>query len=206
MKKSLILGILGLVTAAVSSYGEGSIFLDNYISSTYNPVCLSPELGGGPAPGGFTVGLYYDPVPNQNIVGSIPYDPTGYADPSTLNSALIVATGPGSTATIFSFAPGYFSALSSFLIQPGVTTPAQSSFTIMVVMYNGANYASSTIRGHSAPVYIQDAVPTIPMGADIGFAFPANTPMIGVVPEPGTLALAGLGGLAMLMLARRNQA
>ena len=204
MKKSLILGIFGLATAAVSSYGEGNIFLDNYLSDTYNPVCLSAEFGGGPAPVGFTVGLYYDPTPNENIVGSIAADPTGYADPSALNSALIPATGLGSTASIF--IPGYFSATSSFLIQPGVANPPQSSYTIMVVMYNGSSYASSTIRGHSVPVYIQDASPIIFMGADIGYAFPANTPMIGVVPEPGTLALAGLGGLAMLMLARRNQA
>ncbi len=205
MKKSLILGILGIVAATVSSYGQGAIFLDNYISSTYNPIYLGPLDPGGQflAPVGFTVGLYYDLTPNQNITGSIAADSTGSADPSTLNSALIQATGPGATASIFT--PGYFSAHSSFLIQPGAATPAQNSYTIMVVAYNGSSYDSSTIRGHSAAVYIQDASPTVAGGADIGNFFPANTPMMGFIPEPTTMALGGLG-LAALLIARRKKA
>lgn len=204
MKKSLVLGILGLAAAAVTGYGQGCIFLDNYISSTYNPVCLTAWNGGGLAPAGFTVGLYYDPTANANIVGSVLADPTGVADPTSLNAALVAATGPGSTASIFT--PGYFCATTSFLIQPSAAVPAQSSYTIMIVMYNGSSYYTSTIRGHSAPVYVQDAAPSVAMGGDIGYAFPANTPMIGFVPEPTTLALAGLGGLGMLFALRRKRA
>ena len=205
MKKSLVLGILGLATAAVTSHGVGAIFLDNYFFSTYNPVCLPAWFGGGLAPAGFTVGLYYDPVPNQDITGSVAFDPTGLALPTSLNPAFVRATGPGSTATIGHWAPaGYFYANTSFLIQPVELTPPQASYTIMVVMYNGADYASSTARGHSAPVYIQDAAPTIPAGADVGLAFPPNVPMIGVIPEPTTMALSGLAGLSLWLLRRKQ--
>ena len=202
MKKSLVLGILGLAAAAVSSYSQGNIYLDNYFSSTYNPVYLSGEFGGGLAPVGYKVGLYYDPIANANIVGSVAADPTGMAYPPSLNAAFVAATGSGSTASIFT--PGYFWAATSFNIQPSAATPAQSSYTIMIVMYNGSSYDTSTVRGHSAPVYVQDAAPTVPMGGDIGYAFPANTPMIGFVPEPTTLALAGLGGLGLLLMRRKQ--
>lgn len=204
MKKSLVLAILGLATAAVTSYGQGAIFLDNYVFSTYNPVVLSPALGGGMAPIGWNVGLYYDPTANQNITGAIGADPDGTAIPTSLNAAFVLATGPGSTAAINP--AGYFVATASFLIQPGALTPAQGFYTIMVVAYNGANYASSTDRGHSAALYIQDAAPNISDGADIGTLFPSSATMITVnpVPEPTTLALGGLGGLAMLLMRRKK--
>ena len=207
MKKSLVLGILGLAAGAVSSYGQGNIYLDNYLSSTYNPIYLGAGLGGSLAPVGFTVGLYYDHTANQDITGSIAFDPTGYALPSQLNPALTVATGPGSTAPIV--LPGYFMATTSFLIQPSAAVPAQSSYTIMLVAYNGGSPDTSTIRLHSVAVYIQDAAPSVAFGADIGYAFPAGVPMFTgalPIPEPGTLALAGLGGLGMLFALRRKRA
>ena len=207
MKKSLVLGILGFATATVSGLGQGSIFLDTYQASNGpQQVVYSAVLGGGVVPASFTAGLYYDPTPNQNIVGSIASDPTGYADPSSLNSALVLATGTGSTAPFIN-SSGEFEAAASFNIQPGVTTPAQSSYTIMVVAYNGSSYDTSTIRGHSAPVYIQDSAPAVVYGSDVGFSFPPTATLFTVysVPEPAALALGGLG-LAALVLARSRKA
>lgn len=212
MKKSLVLGFLGLAAGAVSSYGQGAIFLDNYLLSTDNPVYEHTFLGTFLLPAGYTVGLYYDPTANQNIAAAVnaaeAADPFEESDPHSLNAALVAATGPGSTAPIYSMPAlaGYFSASSSFLIQPGATVPAQSSYTIMLVAYNGATYDTSIFRGYSAAVYIQDAAPSIAQGGDIGEAFPANTPLftIFVTPEPGTLALAGLGGLALWLMRRKK--
>jgi len=200
MKKSIILGILGLTTAAVTSYGQGVVFLDNYLVSSTALVSYSAALGGGLLPAGFTAGIYYDPTANANITGSISADPTGTADPTTLG-ALVAATGPGSTAAFIG--SGAFYASASFLIQPGAATPAQSSYTLMLVAYNGATYGTSTIRGHSTALYVQDAAPSTPYGGDLGQAFSAFS--VTSVPEPTTMALGGLG-LAALLVARRKKA
>jgi hypothetical protein len=209
MKKSLVLGILGLAVGVVSSYGQGAMFLDNYFSSTFNPVYLSAALGGGLVPGGFTASIYYDHTANQNITGSITADPSGTALPGSLNALLVAATGVGSTAPFFTnpTLAGYFSATDSYLIQPGSLNPAQGYYTIMVVAYNGATYDTSSIRGHSAAVYVQDAAPSVGNGGAIGTFFPASAPMFTVasVPEPTTLALGTLGGLGLLLF-RRKQA
>lgn len=200
MKRSFVLGILGLATAAVTSYGQGVIWLDNYQSSGPQVYFGSP-LGGGLLPAGFTAGLYYDPTPNENIIGSIALDPLGWAIPTSLNPALVLATGLGSTAPFIGY--GYFTAGAPFLIQPDPATPPQSSYTIMLVWYNGADYASSTIRGHSYPVYIQDTDPSEPLGADIGNFFPSGF-IVYPIPEPTTLALTGLGCLALWLMRRKK--
>lgn len=203
MKKSLAIGILGLAVGAISSYGQGNIFLDNYISSTYNGIFEAVTLGGGLAPLGFTAQVYYDPTADQNIVSTTSSDPTGIADPTTLGS-YVAATGTGSTAPFV--VPGYFAAAAAFNIQPGSLTPPQASYTIMLVAYNGSSYDTSTIRGHSAPVYWLDAAPDVPNGADTGFAFAAGVPIFTVdpVPEPTTMALGALGGLGLLLFRRKQ--
>lgn len=202
MKKSLILGILGLAAGAVSSYGQGAIYIDNYQTSGPN-ISLSAGLGGGLVGNTFTMGLYYDPAANVNITGAIGADAGGTALPSDLNAAFILATGPNSTAGFAS--PGEFTPNGSFLIQPGAaTSPVQSFYTLMVVVYNGSTYANSSIRGHSTAFYVEDASPIVDFGADLGgiglTAFSVNP-----VPEPTTMALGALGGLGLLLF-RRKQA
>lgn len=223
MKKSLVLGILGLTTAALSSYGQGNIFLDNYLASSYNPILVNgakatPTITiwgpwGTPYSYSVTVGMYYDPIPGQNVTAAfnaaMATDPAGIADPSALNSALIPATGAGSTATILTSSPGYFTALGSFSIQPSGTP---STFTIVVVAWaGGSSYDSALIRGYSEAVQITAAAPSVPNGGDVGRFFPEGTfgdevPMIQIwlVPEPATFALAGLGGLALWLLRRKK--
>jgi len=200
MKKSLILGILGLAAGVASSYGQGQITLDTYQTSQ-DPV----KFGGVNVNNTFTAGLFYVPTANLNAVSSVLADAAGTALPTDLYSGFTLATGAGSTSAFFQNT-GFFSATAGFLIQP-VQGTGLNSYTLMVVAYNGSSYANSTIRGHSAAFYEQaGAVATSGSGGVAGPMGPFSVFSVAPVPEPTTLALAGLGGFGMLMALRRKQA
>jgi hypothetical protein len=208
MKKSIVAAVLGLGAMAVSSYGQGQITLDTYNSSSLVYV----TQGGVGITGGFYVGLYYGPA-NSNINGSVAADPSGTADPISLYSGFTLATGNGAVVNTWVGTQGQFAnilsggGLSSFLIQPTGTT--QNSYSLMVVTYNNAaGYDQSTIRGHSAAFYMQSGNPITANSGDVGLGGMPSFAAFNVapVPEPGTLALAGLGGFGMLMALRRKKA
>jgi hypothetical protein len=199
MKKSIMLGIVGIAaTVATASYGQGFIQLANYITSSNIPSQIS--LGGSPiSVSGYTVGLYFGA---GSFVGSVAADPTGTAIPTALDASFSLGSGAGSSAALFDSTggwPGSYAAGPSF--QPGAG--AGATITVMVVAYNGGNYAASTIRGHSL---------AFTMVTTIGTAFPSLTGVsetdggfsLHAVPEPTTLALAGLGGLSLLLLRRKT--
>src|SRR5665213_1867507 len=126
MKLSLIVGLLSVTCGAASSFGQGTIILDNYNSVgpfvTYGSPGIpangvsgaSGIVGLGVGSGllsGWTFGLYYA---LGDVRGSIGIDPTGFnfGDPSTFGGGLTLATGSGSTAPFDSivtdFVPGTF--------------------------------------------------------------------------------------------------
>lgn len=200
MKKKFLLSILGI--AAVSSFGQGVIRLDNYFTDgpivTYGlPWPLGPGLNSA-----YTMGMYY-----WNALGNFTdltsFDGSGFADPTALGSYLL-ATGAGSTAqfqtTTFGL-PGEAVASSpwSIPIAPGPTGGA--TITLIVVAYAGPSYASALYRGHSAPFTLVTSDATSPGPVTTGSAMPG---FVVWIPEPSTLALAGLIGGAWLLFRRRR--
>jgi len=211
MKKTLLAGICGLAACAATSYGQGFIALDNYSSSAHPLVTYGSgvfangisgalgQVGTGVTGSGWTVGLYF-------ALGNV----TASSDQTAGNGiplALALGTGGtagGATTTFLSGSlNGEFAASAYF--QATAATPGASGTTVTleVVAYNGTDYASATQRGHSAAFIIP---------ALAGTSFPNNvgdymsTFSVTPVPEPTTLALAGLGGFGMLMALRRKQA
>jgi hypothetical protein len=209
MKKSLILGLLGLATCVVTSRGQGFIALDNYDSTAQPKVTYGANVpangvsgslgtvGAGVTGASWTVGLYFAA---GDVTGSVSSDPSGTADPSTLGGGLALGTGAGSTTTFFSgsFA-GQFAAASAF--QATAQANGLATVTLEVVAYSGATYANSNYRGHSTAF----TIPTQP-----GTSFPNNvgdfmsTFSVLPVPEPTTFALAGLGAAALMFFRRKK--
>jgi hypothetical protein len=219
MKKSLFLGILALAASAVSSFGQGQVYLNNYATSltgalqdvvygagvpnaTPGAGVTTNVLAGGP----YTVGLYFV---NQagNYVSDFNSDPSGFADPTTLYSGpgtLLLGSGPGSTAEIgdlyAGYKPGQYSATAFF--NPGLGFPGP--VTLMIIAYNGSSYANSTVRGHSTAftaTTFEGLVNPLSTGnfeTDGGFA-------VYSVPEPSVFALAGIGTAALMVMRRKRK-
>jgi len=185
MKRVLVATILG-IAAAASTYGQGSINLDLYGANNYGgnapfTVNVTKTPGGEYLTGQWNVQMAYflgtqsDPAGTGDLVGSW-----------LLNAAIIAPTfnGVGQiTAGIYAI-PNY----------------AAGAITMEMLVFNGASYAASTQRGHSAAWTMASIAtgPTTP-GTPDGLAS-----FVVLVPEPSTFALAGIGAAAMLIFRRRS--
>jgi len=80
-----------------------------------------------------------------------------------------------------------------------------TTLTLEVVVYDaaGGSYAGALYRGHSAAFSMPTAGATSASFPETGASMP-GTLSAGQVPEPTTLALAGLGGLALLLMRRKQ--
>ncbi len=94
---------------------------------------------------------------------------------------------------------GYFQGTVNFILNPYA---GQTVYFEVIAYQTGVGYDLSAIRGHSASFST-----TLATGINSpGFVSFAPFTVAAVVPEPTTLALAGLGGLASLVMLRRKKA
>jgi len=182
MKKTIFIAVLGMAACAATSYGQGYISFNSY-SADQSAGAITTfgngPLNGSPVPGTFTAELYY-------ALGAVSSGFT--ALPSTITAYDASGDGyfQGGTATI----PGYSSGAVSFEIF--------ATGTYNSVVYSGfsAPFTESTIASSLSS-------PLTSFG-DNGPGMP-NFSVLAPVPEPTTLALAGLGGLASLVAIRRKK-
>ena len=191
MKKAIVLAALG-VAAVGSSYGQGYINFNSY-AQTVTPYPVATVFGTAtPLDSSFTAQLYYS-------LGTV-LDPV-----DTGSAASIMSTVTGLSLFAGSdtpFAGGFFTG-ATLTIGSYVSGP----ITFEVVAFNGVDYASSSIRGRSG-AFTMSSIDTSGVGSvfgDNGGVMPVMfAASAAPVPEPSTLALAGLGGLAMLALRRKK--
>jgi hypothetical protein len=212
MKKSFIIGLLGVVGCATASFGQGVISLDNYTTSgpivTYgtgdipaNGANGSQGVVGTGLQSGWTLGFFY--VIGNVTVGS---DPSGgnFGDPSTYAAGFILATGPGSTAEFGASSfntPGEAFAPVAFSV-PGTATGGGDAVTVIAVAYAGSSYFQAPLRGHSAAFTMTTSANISVIPNRIGSSMPAFS--IFVIPEPSIAVLSALGGLALVGYRRRG--
>jgi len=213
MKKSLILGILGLAATVATTFGQGAIALDNYDSTAHPLVKYDTGSGGALGAGvttstSFTASLYYVSVAGDNHA-AFAADPSGTALISSLYSGpgtLILASGTGASGQIANASDVFGNAgeyAPAQAYNPGLGAGATITLVVIAYKTSDGSYNNATIRGHST---------AFTMVASTGTAVPANSGdsetdggfSVIAVPEPSTFALAGLGAAALMTLRRKK--
>jgi len=191
MKKSIFIAVLGVAASVASSYGQGYIAFNSYVANTGAGALTSMSFGqSGPVSGAFTAELFY-------ALGTVS-DPV---DQASSTSVLTPPTGltaiPSSIVSYDANGDGYFQGGTAII--PGYTTGAVT-FEVVAVgpgwFGRSGSFTESTIANSAS-------APLTAFG-DNGTGLPSF--VVAPVPEPTTLALAGLGGLASLVAFRRKQA
>jgi len=195
MKKSVLLGIIGLAAGIATSYGQGYITLDNY-SSGANTTAIT--YLGTPLDSSWAVGLYFVGGSSGLVQGP------GNGMP---DATLALGTGQGSSGLFdtqnAAGSPGFYGLFASF--NTGSTTFNTATLEVVVYQAAAGSYGAAGIRGHSAAFSMPTVSATNPNPTYSGDVAAANAITVSPVPEPTTLALAGLGGLASLVALRRKQ-
>jgi hypothetical protein len=189
MKKNILIAVLGVASAV--AYGQGEIQFSNYWSST---ATTGVTYANGPA-AGLGVGpeiaaeLYYGASTDTSFtqLTALPG--------SIAQFGLGVVTGPGPIGT----GAGWFLGVDQLI--PGTPGDTYAFAILFSGTYNGVDYSGVTgiFTGATAANLLMPS-PTLPVGLQQGNF------TVSAVPEPGTLALAGLGGFGMLMALRRKKA
>ena len=224
MKKSLILSILGLAATAASTQAQGNIAFNTYVANNTNGIITTYGSGGNAGVGinnTFTGILLWStaavapgPGASSGTITQLGSDPFS----SGLGGA---ATGPfagWNIGTSGIFASG--AATAGYVIAPDLNLTstqlggANAHLTLFfeIVAYSGSSYASTVGQwaGQSAAftgTLVQGNVSTDANQINNMTPFSVyNITSAAPVPEPSTLALAGLGGFGMLMAMRRKKA
>jgi hypothetical protein len=194
MKKSIFIAVLGVAAvAATSSYGQGYVVFSSYVANAgvgaFTGFFASPSTGV--AGSSYTASLYY-------ALGTVtdPVNGTAQSITSPVSGAFTLYTGANATSTFNTPSSGYFDG--------GLATiPNYSSGPISFEIWvTGPNEVGRSGAWTESSIIASSAVPAGNFG-DNGVM---PNFLVAPVPEPTTLALAGLGGLASLVALRRKQA
>jgi len=188
MKKSIFIAVLG-VGSILSSYGQGLISFSNYYSSTQTS---GVKYGGGPA-----IGMYAgNEISAILLFGA-----------STATSIAQLTAIPGSASPC-----GYLGVTgpsSGTALNQGIflqATPVNVGTGTFAFAYEAlGSYQGVQYTGFSGIVVAATQASSQSPLPNLNVLFGPMNVLVNPVPEPTTLALVGLGGLASLVALRRKQ-
>jgi hypothetical protein len=204
MKKTLALAILGL-TACATTYGQGVVAFNNYVSTTYQPVKYANQAGLGAQSG--------QPVTSATVELQLFWALGTFADQTSFdaakNAGVTTFINPGVTFGGGGYYTGPNQTLAGWTAGQSVTFQVQGWETSGA--NGGATYAASKLEGTSA-LWQEVAAAS----ANANGIQPASNPAKGfnvgppamtlalAVPEPSIFALSGLGAAALMLFRRKK--
>ena len=199
MKKTVFLTVFGLATSVVLSHAQGYVIFSSYLANGGNGALASISGNDGRT--------YYSGLIGEGYTAALFYALGTVSDPSGASPAFTLYTGPNDTAAYDNSGAaigieglGYFDG--GVAVIPGYTG---GPITFEVAAFNGFSYADSSLRVRSGSFtmnFISTASQPVVALGDNGQPMPDIN--IVIIPEPASLALAGLGGLVSLVMFRRK--
>jgi hypothetical protein len=207
MKRKVIASVIGaaaLVGLAASSYGQGSINFNTYASTGYYPVTYSTAAQQA-------LGVGLGAGPNVNVELGYFLGTSSDASQFTLIPTSIQAVGTTPEAI-----NGTGATVAGYIQGGAVTIPGYGSgpvsFEILAWVASGNGAGDGSFAGsqysdiNNIFTWTEPSAAASPAPATFFQNLTGNAVLVQAVPEPTTLALAGLGGLASLMAFRRKKA
>jgi len=192
MKKLLL--TITAVTLAVTMYGQGRIGFDNLgTGNTITVGALNQGASGGAA--GANVGANYSIQLLWAPVGT-------YANQAAFIAAIL---GQSTPVAFFGATGGSPTTDGAGLFDGGSVAVPAGNYTVQARAWYNVGFASYDLAFGQANTGIsqfQDLASTAPPTPAQFTTFPSFT--VGIVPEPSTFALAGLGAAALLLFRRRK--
>lgn len=197
MKKSVVVAILG-VGVLSSAYGQGTIGFSNYQTPPYNQVVWDANPAFAPTP----------EEANQAVSAShglqfqLFYGEGTISDPALLTAGQIFQLATGGAS---GYDPGVGHGAGGYFINVIQNLPTWASGDIFTFMYkvvddqmiNDIPVQGQSILWQESARIVPDGQPPLPMGTVPGL-------VVALVPEPSSLALFGIGSLAMVLFRRRQ--
>jgi len=208
MKKTFAIilagGLVALIgaTAQAQTQTPGQFIFKTFDGSDFTSH-LTFEVDGTKAVGPDVVGRIWINTSTSMTAPTIGLNVAG-GDPFTANGW--TAVGAGSVAFLTGEGSGFIDNGNAFIDVPG-TNPGDSVWYSLGAWDStmGGNFSDSTLRNYSGPEQIAlggtpafPASPTTPLNVNTFSSFNLE-----VVPEPSTVALGVIGGLALLMRRRK---
>jgi hypothetical protein len=202
--KKLLLTLTVVTASALTMYGQGRVLFNNLTAPAGITVgAVNQGAGGGTS--GQNVGSTYSIQLVWAPVGTYASDAALYAAKLGESAAInfFGTTGGGPTSD----GAGLFDA-GGQVPAAGINTMPAGNYTMMArawfnTGFNGYD-ASKAAGRNTGYVIFNQAATAFPAGAPNTVFTPFTVGTTGIIPEPSTFALAGLGAAALLFFRRRK--